>query len=316
MSRKLLITGGAGFIGSNLVAHFNKSFPDWEIQVIDDLSTGLRSNLNGLRCNLLVESILDPDVLEEVCANVDNIVHLAAIGSVPRSISAPRPTHDANITGTLNVLEAAKNNRVKHVVVASSSSVYGSNPKLPRSEFDWTRPLSPYAVSKLATEAYAGAYSSSYGLKTVAFRFFNVYGPRQRADHPYAAVIPKFISAAKSGDTLTIHGDGGQTRDFTFVDSVCEAIGNTVLKTLAFDHPVNLAFGARHSILEVVGLVEDILGIRVKTEHTDPREGDVFASQSDTDFLQRVLPGITTVDIKVGLKKTLEWFDAEYTYQS
>jgi UDP-glucose 4-epimerase len=195
------------------------------------------------------------------------------------------------------------------VVVASSSSVYGSNPNLPRSEFDWTRPLSPYAVSKLATEAYANAYASSYGLKTAAFRFFNVYGPRQRADHPYAAVIPKFIEAALSGLHLTIHGDGMQTRDFTFVDSVCEALHKTITHSLHFEHPVNLAFGSRYSVLELVGKIEEIMGIALKVQHSEIRAGDVRASQADSTLLKKYLPGISSHDLEIGLHRTLEWFE-------
>ena len=308
MSRKVLITGGAGFIGSNLINYMNTHSPAWDIQVLDDLSTGLSANLDGSQCDLVVGSILDSNLLDEIVADVDHVIHLAAIGSVPRSISSPRPTHEANITGTLNVLEAAKQNSVGHVIVASSSSVYGSNPNLPRSEFDWTRPLSPYAVSKLATEAYANAYASSYGMKTAAFRFFNVFGPRQRSDHPYAAVIPKFVSAALANTPLTIHGDGTQTRDFTFVESVCDAIHTTISQNLDFEHPVNLAFGSRVSLLEVVKKLELILQKQLEVEHTETRAGDIKASQAETSLLSRVLPSVSNFDIEAGLQKTIEWF--------
>lgn len=308
MTARVLVTGGAGFIGSNLVDYLNAHSPEWEIEVLDDLSTGLASNLEGARCNLVVGSILDQDLLAQVVSKVDHIVHLAAIGSVPRSVAAPRATHDANITGTLNVLEAARQNSVHHLVVASSSSVYGSNPNLPRSEFDWTSPLSPYAVTKLATEAYANAYASSYGLRTVAFRFFNVYGPRQRADHPYAAVIPKFIEAALSGLPLMIHGDGMQTRDFTYVDSVCAALHQTITNNLQIERPVNLAFGSRHSILELVGKLEEIVGNTLQIQHTEVRAGDVSASQADSTLLWQALPQLPIYDLSEGLKKTTEWF--------
>ena len=308
MSRKILITGGAGFIGSNLVDYLNSHSPDWDIQVLDDLSAGLNSNLDGSQSNLVVGSILDSKLLTEIAAGVGHIVHLAAIGSVPRSISSPRPTHEANITGTLNVLEAARQNSVEHVIVASSSSVYGSNPNLPRSEFDWTRPISPYAVSKLATEAYANAYASSYGMKTVAFRFFNVYGPRQRADHPYAAVIPKFVSAALSNTPLTIHGDGSQTRDFTFVESVCDAIHTTITDGLSFEHPVNLAFGSSLSLLEVVKKIELALQRELEIEHTETRPGDVKVSQADSSVVNELIPSISNFEFEAGLRKTIDWF--------
>ena len=310
MSRKILITGGAGFIGSNLVHYLNSYAPEWDLKVLDDLSTGLSSNLDGSKCNLVVGSILDSNLLDEVSADVDHVIHLAAIGSVPRSISSPRPTHDANITGTLNVLEAARQNSIEHVIVASSSSVYGSNPNLPRNEFDWTRPLSPYAVSKQATEAYANAYATSYGMKTAAFRFFNVFGPKQRSDHPYAAVIPKFIYAALSETPLTIHGDGTQTRDFTFVESVCHAIHITVSESLSFDHPLNLAFGTRISLLDLVKELETILDRKLKTEHTESRAGDIVASQADTSRLHALLPSVSNFELQVGLRRTIEWFES------
>ena len=228
---KVLITGGAGFIGANLSRALTRSSAIDEVRVLDDLSTGTRANLDGVdgvEVRFTEGSVLDYELLRKVSDGVDSIVHLAAIASVPLSLATPA-THDAGATGTLNVFEAARELGVPHVVVASSSAVYGSNPKLPISEDDWTRPLSPYAVSKMATEGYALAYQASYGMKTLAFRFFNVYGPLQPAEHAYAAVIPKFIDAALTGRPLTICGDGTQSRDFTFVTDICQVIVSAVV---------------------------------------------------------------------------------------
>lgn len=308
MEKKIVISGGAGFIGTNLVRFFLERDPRWSVTVIDDFSTGLESNLDGLDVNLVRGSILDLDLLRSASRGVDAFVHLAAIGSVPRSIKWPRPTHDANVTGTLNVLETVLFNEIPNVIVASSSSVYGSNPSLPRSELDWTRPMSPYGVSKLATEAYALAFAHSYGLKTLAFRFFNVYGPFQRADHPYAAVIPKFISAAVRGEKLSIFGDGEQSRDFTYVESVCEALYLSCERELACDKPVNLAFGSRTTLNDLVGIVETALGTEVKVEYQAPRVGDVRESQADSRLLESLLPDLSRYELSVGIEKTLDWF--------
>ena len=203
----VLITGGAGFIGSNLARYLLEHHLVGDVRVLDDFSTGYRHNLDGIDVVVTEGSILDYQTLVAAADGVDAIVHLAAIPSVPRSIANPRASHEANATGTLNVLEAARQVGVEQVIVASSSSVYGSNPQLPKSEYDWTRPMSPYAVSKLATEGYALAYQFSYGLKTLAFRFFNVFGPGQAAGHAYAAVIPQFLDAALRGQPAEVYGD-------------------------------------------------------------------------------------------------------------
>lgn len=308
MSRKILITGGAGFIGSNLVEFLNRKSPDWKITVLDDFSTGLESNLKGLDCELIRGSILDSSLLQKVLRGFGHIVHLAALGSVPRSVSYPRATHDTNATGTLNVLEAARMHSVDHVIVASSSSVYGANPTLPRRELSWSRPLSPYAVSKQTTESYAHAYASSYGMKATAFRFFNVYGPKQRADHPYAAVIPKFVSAALAGERITIHGDGQQTRDFTFVESVCDAIHGTIAQHLCFAHPINLALGTRVTLIDLLGKLEHLLKKSLSVEYTEERIGDVRASQADPTLLRQYFPSLADPGLEKGLVKTIEWF--------
>lgn len=308
---EILITGGAGFIGSNLVAHLNKHLPSCDVRVIDDLSTGRVENLDGLKVDFIRGSILDRDLLDTATKGVDSVIHLAAIGSVPRSVLSPRPSHEANATGTLNVLEAARSSLVPQVIVASSSSVYGSNTVMPKSEFDWTRPMSPYAVSKQATEGYALAYGFSYGMNTLAFRFFNVFGPGQPADHDYAAVIPRFLDAALAGRPLTVHGDGLQSRDFTYVETVCATLADAVQRGLGSADPINLAFGTSTTLLDLIAHIELALGKSLSVEHTKTRVGDVRASQSDGLRLRELFPAIEPTELSEGLAKTIAWFTSK-----
>lgn len=308
---KVLITGGAGFIGSNLAAYFNRHDPAVEVRIIDDLSTGRIENLDGLAVDFTEGSILDYGLLQEVSEGVDSVIHLAAIGSVPRSVNAPRPSHEANATGTLNVLEAARECGVAQVIAASSSSVYGSNPALPKSEFDWTRPMSPYAVSKHATEGYTIAYGFSYGMKTLAFRFFNVFGPGQPADHDYAAVIPRFLDAALNSRPLIVHGDGLQSRDFTFVETVCATIYDAVQHSVSSLDPVNLAFGTNTTLLDLIQRLEVALGSKLEVQHVDTRTGDVRASQSDGLRVNELFPAIAPVGLDEGLAQTIAWFKSK-----
>ncbi|GAA3323915.1 NAD-dependent epimerase/dehydratase family protein [Paeniglutamicibacter sulfureus] len=305
---KVLITGGAGFIGSNLSRILLDFGTADEVRVFDDLSTGSLDNLEGIDVQFIKGTLLDFEALSAAAEGMDSIVHLGAIPSVPRSVANPRASHDANTTGTLNVLEAARARGVDHVVVASSSSVYGSNPKLPKNEDDYTRPMSPYAVSKLATESYALAYQSSYGLKTLAFRFFNVYGPGQAAGHAYAAVVPKFIDAALAGRPLEVHGDGTQSRDFTYVDTVCEVIRKAITNKVSSPRPINLAFNTNTSLLELMEKLEGLLEHDLERVHTDPRIGDVKASQADSSRVLELFPDIEPVELTVGLKATLAWY--------
>ncbi|TFD57540.1 NAD-dependent epimerase/dehydratase family protein [Cryobacterium sp. Hh38] len=305
---KVLITGGAGFIGSNLTRHINTQHPEWEVRILDNLSTGFRENLDGLDAHFFEGSILDLEILAAASDGVDSIVHLAAIPSVPRSVAEPRPTHEANSTGTLNVLEAARTAGTEQVIVASSSSVYGSNPALPKSEFDWTRPMSPYAVSKQATEGYPLAYNFSYGMKNLAFRFFNVYGPGQAAGHAYAAVIPQFLDAALSEKSLLIHGDGLQSRDFTFVGTVCDVITTSIAEKIHSNDPVNLAFSTNTTLLALISQIEMALGHSVGKAHQATRVGDVRASQSDGVRVRALFPQVEPVTLEFGLAQTVAWF--------
>lgn len=307
---RVLVTGAAGFIGSNFLRYCNAKNPDWEMVGFDDLSTGSLANVEGVDVSMIVGSVADPDTISEAAQNVDAIVHLGALGSVPRSVADPVTSHVANLTGTLNVLEAARKNNA-YVTFASSSSVYGANLKLPKSEFDWTRPMSPYAVTKLGAEAYVLAYQRSYGLPTLAFRFFNVYGPRQAAGHAYAAVIPKFLEAAYSGRPLTVHGDGMQSRDFTFVESVAAVLHSAVHRRVVAEDPVNLAYGTNTSLMQLVSLLREKTGLDLEVEHVESRVGDVRASQSDGVRVRELFPEIEPVSLESGLDKTIDWFAAD-----
>lgn len=302
----ILITGGAGFIGSNLARLALGA--GHRITVIDDLSTGHRQNLDGLRLKFVEGSILQQKCLDGAMSGVDSVIHLAALGSVPRSIADPSTTHAVNATGTLAVLESARAAGVNHVVVASSSSVYGMNPAMPKSEREWVRPMSPYAVSKLATEQYALAYQQAYGMRTLAFRFFNVYGPRQMPGHAYAAVVPVFVDALLAGQPLPVNGDGSNSRDFTYVATVCQALLASSEQRLEHSEPVNLAFGTNTNILELVGQIERAAGLVAKVNHKPPRPGDVKHSQADNASLRTLLPMLEPVALEQGLKETVDWF--------
>lgn len=305
---KVVITGGAGFIGANLCRHLSAETVVEEVIAFDDLSTGFRSNLDGVDATLVEGTILDPDQLDAVMQGAAAVVHLGARPSVPRSVADPVASHQANATGTMNVLEAARRADGAHVIVASSSSVYGANPTLPKHEDLATRPMSPYAASKLATESYALAWQHSYGMATLAFRFFNVFGPLQAAGHAYAAVVPAFVSAALAGVPLQVHGDGTQSRDFTYVDTVCAVITDAVRRRVSSPEPVNLAFGSRTTLLEVISLLEELLGHEVQVSHTEPRVGDVPHSQAANERLRALFPDIDPVDLRTGLSATIDWF--------
>lgn len=307
---KVVVTGGAGFIGANLCRVLAAEPSVDEVVALDDLSTGLRSNLDGVAASLVEASILEPDALDHAFAGADAVVHLAARPSVPRSLADPMASHRVNATGTMEVLEAVRRAGSPIVVVASSSSVYGANPTLPKHENLATRPVSPYAASKLATESYTLAYQHSFGVPALAFRFFNVFGPLQQAGHAYAAVVPAFVAAALAGRPLPVHGDGRQSRDFTYVDTVARVITTAVCDRVTCPDPVNLAFGSRVDLLAVVALLEEILGRTLPVDHLEPRGGDVRHSQADSNRLHELFPTVEPVDLADGLRATVEWFQA------
>jgi UDP-glucose 4-epimerase len=306
---KVVVTGGAGFIGANLCRHLTETGAAGFVVAYDNLSSGRSANLDGLDAVELVQGdIGDQRLLTQVLAGADAVVHLAARPSVPKSIEDPMATHVNNATGTLAVLEAMRAAEVKRVVVASSSSVYGANPTLPKVETLTPMPVSPYAVSKLATEGYALSYAQVFGFEALAFRFFNVFGPLQRADHAYAAVVPAFVAAALDERPLPVHGDGEQTRDFTYVGSVAAVIAEVLKGGVTSPTPVNLAFGTRSSLLEVIGVLEKILERPLERAHTEPRAGDVRDSQADQTALRALVPDLEPVDLETGLRRTIEWF--------
>ena len=306
---KVLVTGGAGFIGANLVRALSDG-PDNDVVVIDDLSFGFRSNLNGLDATFIEGSILNEDLLATAMEGVSSVVHLAARSSVPRSIAHPMAAHEDNTTGTVRVLEAARAQGDVQVIVASSSSVYGANDTLPKHEGLAARPVSPYAASKLATEAYTLAWGHSYDMPVLALRFFNVFGPLQPPLHTYAAVIPAFLSAAMQGQPLPVHGDGTQCRDFTYVDTVVSVIVDAIQRRVSHLEPLNLAFGQKITLLEVISELEVVLDRRLPVDFQPSRVGDVARSQADSSALKRLFPDITPSDFADGLRATADWFQS------
>lgn len=312
---KVVITGGAGFIGANLGRALLERPEVEQVIAFDNLSTGFRSNLDGTAIELVEGTILDPEALDAAFEGASAVVHLAARPSVPRSVADPVASHHANATGTLEVLQAARRAGNLHVIVASSSSVYGANRELPKRESMRTVPISPYAVSKQATESYAISFGHTYDLPTLAFRFFNVYGPLQPAGHAYAAVIPAFVDAALRGVPLPVHGDGTQTRDFTYVGTLTRVITDAVIRKVTDLTPVNLAFGSRTSLNALIGIIGEQLGTELAVEYQPPRTGDVRDSQADNSRLLGHFPDVEAVALEDGVKATIDWFRTLSDYQ-
>jgi UDP-glucose 4-epimerase len=253
-------------------------------------------------------TILDAETLEAVTPTEGIVVHLAALGSVPRSVADPLLSHRVNATGTLQVLEAARAANAAHVVLASSSSVYGDTDAPAKHELLPIAPKSPYGATKLAAEAHALAHQRTYNLPVLAFRFFNVFGPLQAAGHAYAAVVPSFVDKALRGEPLIVHGDGMQSRDFTYVGTVCATILDAVERQVCFDGPVNLAFGTQVPLLDVIDILAEEIGTLLKLEHVGQRAGDIRHSRADSSRLLSLFPDIEPVDIATGLRRTVKWF--------
>lgn len=305
---KILITGGAGFIGHNLARRALAA--GHEVRVIDDLSNGYRDNLDGLDVDFREASLLDDAAVASAVTGIDSIVHLGALGSVPRSIKDPLTSHHANATGTLTLLNEARKADTTHVICASSSSVYGMNPALPKDEREWVRPMSPYAVSKLATEQYTLSFQQSYDFETLAFRFFNVYGPGQRAGHVYAAVIPTWLDAIQRGEPVWVNGDGSNSRDFTYVGTVCDVLLSATQRRIHHSEPVNLAFGTNTSLVALIDTIREVVGRDFEVRNRTPRAGDVPHSQASNGTLRKLFPEVSPIELRAGLEKTYEWFQS------
>jgi UDP-glucose 4-epimerase len=303
-----LVTGGAGFIGSHIVEALAARGD--EVRVLDDFSTGDPASLDGVPGSLdVIEGdITDPDAVHRAVQGVDVVFHQAALASVPRSVANPLATHRACVDGTLNILLAARDAGVRRVVYAASSSAYGASEKLPKSETDPTLPLSPYAVAKLAGEQYCAAFTEVYGLETVRLRYFNVFGPRQTPDSPYAAVIPLFLRAITEGERPVIHGDGTQSRDFTFVADVVQANLEAAIAPNASGKVYNVAGGGRTTLLELLGHLNRIMGTDVRPRFVERRPGDVKHSQADIRRAMADLGYRPAFDIAEGLERVAEWF--------
>ena len=304
---RYLVTGGAGFIGSALVRALLRL--GREVRVLDNYSTGHRGNLTNLDSSVeIVEGdIRSLDACTRAMDGVTHVLHSAALPSVPRSITDPQTTHDVNATGTLNLLMAARDAGVERLVYASSSSVYGPSEKMPREETDTPAPISPYAVSKLCGEHYCRAFWQSYDLPTVGLRYFNVFGPRQRWDSPYAGVIPRFVRAFQLGAQPVIYGDGGQTRDFTYVDNVVNA------NLLALDSPkapgnvYNVGAGSQLSVNELATAIAEIMKMEIEPRYEPPRAGDVRCSRADVRRAVEDLGYSPNTGVSTGLPVTVEW---------
>ena len=297
------VTGGAGFIGSNLVAKLCAL--GHRVIVLDDFSTGLAKNLEGLDCKVANISILDRDRLREAFTGANYIFHLAAVGSVPRSIVFPEVAFKVNAYGTLIVLEVAREIGAP-VLFSSSSSVYGLNQELPKNERMWTLPISPYAASKLAAESLVVSYIHSYAMKNLVLRFFNVYGPKQRSDHDYAAVIPKWIKRCIEASSLEVFGDGSSSRDFTYVDFVVNVMIDAMNRQVSYETPVNVATG--HSVT-LNKLVEELRKSfkNLQVTNSPNRLGDVLHSSNNPLLLRRLFPKIDEISFSDGILRTIEW---------
>lgn len=308
MRHSYLVTGGAGFIGSNIVEELVKR--DEKVRVIDNFITGKLENLKPFLRNIeLVEGdIRDLKLMRKISGGVDFVIHQAAFRSVPKSVEDPTLCNQTNVEGTLNVLMAAHKNRVKRVVYASSSSVYGNADMFPQKEEVALKPLSPYGASKLAGEYYCKVFSATFGLETVALRYFNVFGPRQNPESKYSAVIPAFISQMIKGQRPTVDGDGKQSRDFTYVSNVVKAnLAATTAKN-ASGAVINVGCGRNYSVLDIINSLNESMGTDIRPVFGPARKGDARKTEADITRLRKLLGIRDFVSFEDGLERTLDWF--------
>jgi len=303
---RYIVTGGAGFIGSHISEALSG---EHEVVVVDDLSAGHRENLRGIDCEFVRGSITDLALLQEAFAGADGVFHQAAIASVPRSVEDPIATHAVNLTGTLNVLVAARDCGVRKVVMASSAAVYGENPDLPKREEMAPDLLSPYAAQKLSDEHYAVVFSRLYGLSTVCLRYFNVFGPRQDPSSPYSGVISIFASRILQGEPIVIHGDGGQTRDFVYVRDVVQA--NLRAMASGAEGVFNIARGEQTDLNTLAGIMMKAAGREVAIHHGPSRAGDIRHSLAEISRARDVLGWKPAYDLEEGLSETMRWIERE-----
>ena len=308
----VLVTGGAGFIGSHIAAALMASGA--RVRVLDDLSTGHRENLEEIGGDLdfIEGSVADEALLNKVLEGVEVVFHEAAIPSVPRSVEAPRQTHIASVDGTFSLLVAARDCGVRRVVYAASSSAYGDQPMLPKSEEMRPDPLSPYAVAKLVGEYYCRAFTRVYGLETVSLRYFNVFGPRQDPGSQYSGVVSRFISTLLSNERPVIYGDGEQSRDFTYIDNVVFANMNAASAKEASGKVINVANGQRITLNQLLAELKELTGRQdVTAEYREPRVGDVRHSLADITMARELLGYESKVDLREGLQRTIDWFKSK-----
>ena len=305
---RCLVTGGAGFIGSHVAEQMVRE--GHEVRVIDNLSTGSESNLEHLRgdLELVIGDLRDPEACRKATAGVEVVFHLAALPSVPRSMADPWASHDHNVNGTIQLLLAARNAGVRRMVFSSSSSIYGDTPTLPKVESLEPLPKSPYAAAKLAAEQAVLAYARSGMLEGVALRYFNVFGPRQSPTSAYAAVIPVFMEAALKGTPVPVNGDGGHTRDFTYIENVVSANRLAAESEPAVGWAINVGAGGRTSLLELIGLIGEVSGKSLQVEHRPPRAGDVRDSLASVERGEKLLRYRPLIALREGLERTWKWF--------